>query len=555
MDSNKEEILQVLNAVVNYLSIDLPCQSLTPDAQMGRTELLDKVETLYKKLDDNNIPNIENDEIYDDVDHKQPDVHKRFSSYMSMDQFSQTEEPQSEIEGITHQKPDMEQEVVTQDDYEVTDNDGRPESNENPEGDICSAEFYEDPDFGTKVAQDHGFSEMNENSAVDNYELTEDELLKKLKSMENTNPKIVCNGSLCSGKFFDIPVDELFTKSTTALSNGYELTTYNENDAKATGVIVLPGYCIEIESRAKFIFKLSPIGKGRSTYRFQLVDEAEMNKWVRTLSPICSQKLDRLKSEVFNRVAKQLDEKSESDEGSGGEKVQPQPPAIQEELDNYEFIPADGLHSAITPNLNHASTNDLPAYDEYDDQIGIQSKMNSAQSEPVAIIQEDIYEDIPAASTPALVGQSLRNTVPSPPLPLFTPQPPPLSPRSPAPHHGIPALPPRGTAARPGNENVPLPPSIPSRKPAEETETVELIEEESDDGEEQETGPAESDFSYDNVYIGTVNFQSTEADELTFERGDLIYILEKINPHWWVGCLNDKTGLVKSNVLIPGFAH
>ncbi len=39
-----------------------------------------------------------------------------------------------------------------------------------------------------------------------------------------------------------------------------------ENDSKSLGVIVLPGYQIQEESKSKFIFKLTPCNKGRSTY-------------------------------------------------------------------------------------------------------------------------------------------------------------------------------------------------------------------------------------------------------------------------------------------------
>ena len=67
--------------------------------------------------------------------------------------------------------------------------------------------------------------------------------------------------------------------------------------------------------------------------------------------------------------------------------------------------------------------------------------------------------------------------------------------------------------------------------------------------------PAEDDFSYDNVYIGTEDRSANESDELGFKRGDIIYILQKIDPNWWIGCLQNKVGLVPSNLLTEGFAH
>lgn len=68
-------------------------------------------------------------------------------------------------------------------------------------------------------------------------------------------------------------------------------------------------------------------------------------------------------------------------------------------------------------------------------------------------------------------------------------------------------------------------------------------------------GPLESDFSYENVYIGTDAYSSGESDELTFDRGDLVYVLQKVNTNWWIGCLDMKVGFVPSNLLIAGFAH
>ena len=55
------------------------------------------------------------------------------------------------------------------------------------------------------------------------------------------------------------------------------------------------------------------------------------------ISPICSQKLSRLSSDAFNRVAKKMD--AESEEGSAGEAIKAKEPAIAEEGgDMYEFV-------------------------------------------------------------------------------------------------------------------------------------------------------------------------------------------------------------------------
>ena len=43
--------------------------------------------------------------------------------------------------------------------------------------------------------------------------------------------------------------------------------------------------------------------------------------------------------------------------------------------------------------------------------------------------------------------------------------------------------------------------------------------------------------------------------ELAFSRGDVMYILEKIDPHWWIGYLHGsgKVGLVPRNFITEAF--
>ncbi len=44
------------------------------------------------------------------------------------------------------------------------------------------------------------------------------------------------------------------------------------------------------------------------------------------------------------------------------------------------------------------------------------------------------------------------------------------------------------------------------------------------------------------------NYDATEADELSFTKGDVIIITRKDDPGWWTGTCNGKTGLFPSNV-------
>ncbi|XP_070623017.1 src kinase-associated phosphoprotein 1 isoform X1 [Erythrolamprus reginae] len=60
---------------------------------------------------------------------------------------------------------------------------------------------------------------------------------------------------------------------------------------------------------------------------------------------------------------------------------------------------------------------------------------------------------------------------------------------------------------------------------------------------------------YENYYQGLWNCRGGHPDELSFQRGDLIYIISKeYNMYgWWVGELNSVIGIVPSNHLMPAY--
>lgn len=558
MAATNGEILAVLDAVTRYLSIDLPCQSLTPDAQMGREDLLLKVEHLMNRINTSAPITTGTDA----VDLSVVADSKRMSSYMDMTQFQFN----SSDKGAASSQQEITDGLAANGAISINEHDQRKfgEDSDDQTERIEEEDTYEiaEPDH---FSENSGGSteEMNGEEEEDITEFTDDELLKKLKGLEHTSPKLILEGSICSGYTMKQKKKIISTwkKRFCIVKDCFLFYYKSEKDARALGVIVLPGYKLQIDEVAskcnKFIFKLFPTSRGRSTYLFQLTNLKELEMWQRVLVPICSKQLNRLKSDVFNRVARQLDEKADSEEGSAGEPVEP---IVIPAGDLYEPIPEDGLHSAL------AMSPSLPICVEgglYDDHVGVGVSqivqpyadeqdccyegipgdvpyLQSSGPEPIQ--EDDIYEDIPAAQN---IPPRPTNII-IPPSPHFTTAPAPvLPPRTPS-------LPPRPGPARPGNEEVPLPPMIPIRKPLTE-ETVELIEEECE--EEVSTGPSEADFSYEHVYIGTANCQANEADELAFNRGDVIYILSKVDPHWWIGYLGEKVGLVPSELMIAGFAH
>jgi len=143
-------------------------------------------------------------------------------------------------------------------------------------------------------------------------------------------------------------------------------------------------------------------------------------------------------------------------------------------------------------------------------------------SAPVPLIEEDIYDE------------AMSKEVPPPSVPE-RPPPPPEAP------------PPVGKRQRPPiNKDVqgrelPATPTTPDEKPAKKRIKVTI------------TCKPEEDF--ENRYYGKWNCSADKGNELSFKKGDIIYILSKEfdAKSWWVGELNGKFGLVPKTFLVPAF--
>lgn len=62
-------------------------------------------------------------------------------------------------------------------------------------------------------------------------------------------------------------------------------------------------------------------------------------------------------------------------------------------------------------------------------------------------------------------------------------------------------------------------------------------------------------FTLDSIYMGMYDCENEAEQELAFNRGDIMYILEKVNVDWWLAFLDGKIGLVPSNHLTTAFAY
>ncbi|XP_034715560.1 src kinase-associated phosphoprotein 1 isoform X3 [Etheostoma cragini] len=89
----------------------------------------------------------------------------------------------------------------------------------------------------------------------------------------------------------------------------------------------------------------------------------------------------------------------------------------------------------------------------------------------------------------------------------------------------------------------------------EDEDIYEVLPEEDLTDESSEKNKPASSSDYANYYQGLWDCQADESDELTFQRGDLIYIISKeYNIHgWWVGEMKGAVGIVPKDFLHPAY--
>ncbi|XP_012582172.1 PREDICTED: src kinase-associated phosphoprotein 1 [Condylura cristata] len=110
-----------------------------------------------------------------------------------------------------------------------------------------------------------------------------------------------------------------------------------------------------------------------------------------------------------------------------------------------------------------------------------------------------------------------------------------------------------GSQCRP----IVLPGSLGPKEPTGENEEdiYEVLPDEEQDPEEDESDRAQSGVDYANYYQGLWDCHGDQPDELSFQRGDLIRILSKEYGAygWWVGELNSIIGVVPKEYLTTAF--
>ena len=176
-------------------------------------------------------------------------------------------------------------------------------------------------------------------------------------------------------------------------------------------------------------------------------------------------------------------------------------------------------------------------------------KHSISQQEDIQIEEnDDIYEPIVEQPPPPPPSRS-RSTPPSkhsdsamtppsnhrPPLPSPSSARPPLP--SPPSSDSPPALPTR-------NPSLPPAPKMPLPETPKQKRTPKLVS--------LNHHPSED---FENMYYGIWASKSSSDNELSFERGDLIHIInrELDSDNWWIGELKGNIGLVPKTFMLPAY--
>ncbi|KAL3869705.1 hypothetical protein ACJMK2_042357 [Sinanodonta woodiana] len=197
----------------------------------------------------------------------------------------------------------------------------------------------------------------------------------------------------------------------------------------------------------------------------------------------------------------------------------------QPDQDNlYEAPGEDGSGKALANNVNEQIEEDI-----YEDTDDFSPEVKSAEEpKPTVPEEEEMYEDGSSVST---INTARKEEVSSPPVPNR----PPTKETTPA---AAPSLP-----TRRAPPSIPLPQMPPPSPTKPKLRRVQI----------QISHKPEEDF--ENKYYGKWDCEASTLQELSFRRGDMIYIISREfdEKAWWVGELKGKFGLVPKDFLMPAY--
>jgi hypothetical protein len=187
--------------------------------------------------------------------------------------------------------------------------------------------------------------------------------------------------------------------------------------------------------------------------------------------------------------------------------------------------------------------------DIYDDGEGGDIYEAEPVAPPVELIQDDIYDDGDSASIQEELYEDASTPILPPPTVARTT---PISPPS-TPVARTARPPPPPTPDEDPYQSRPLPPMRALPKKPDEQPLPTDTQEANKENDEPQSYRNEDDF--ENMYIGKWDCNADDAKELSFKKGEMIYIINRDydEKSWWIGELNGHFGLVPKNYLTMAF--
>ncbi|XP_052073287.1 src kinase-associated phosphoprotein 2-like isoform X3 [Mytilus californianus] len=287
-------------------------------------------------------------------------------------------------------------------------------------------------------------------------------------------------------------------KTSKKMSGAFRLSDYSFEEAPEM---------VKEDKKKELCFKL--VRPANRTYEFMATSKSEVEEWktaVKQASVVVPSKMTDVDNEddgdIYEPVGEEAQETQELyDDGTDGDIYEAEP----------ESYPPEPIQDDI--------------YDE-------------GASVP---IQEEMYED---ASTPSLP------TVPPPRMAGARPPPPPVPDDDPYQSRPLPPI------REPPKKTEELPPLPPTREPPKKTEELPPLPPPNRVVEEEPKSYRNED-DFENMFIGKWDCNGDNDKELSFKKGDIIYIINRDfdDRSWWVGELNGKFGLVPKNYLTEAYTE
>jgi len=277
-------------------------------------------------------------------------------------------------------------------------------------------------------------------------------------------------------------------------------------DKKQKGAFFVTGYEVvsapqNVKDTAKKEASFELVSPGKKTYQFCADNQEDFESWRDAINSFCVESAG-LTAEEFT------------------------------EDDVYEPLDEDVLKQAQASQFPQSPKSPITSASSPPDNS--QQSFNRHNDEELAEDMDDIYEPLeveprpPSRSLPSPSHETRSPTSPRPALP---------SPPSTA--DAPPALPRRNVPLPPAPQ-IPLP-KLPEEKKKRKLTLSPLFHHPSED--------------FENMFYGVWPSKAASENELSFERGDIIHIInrELERENWWIGELKGKIGLVPKTFMHPAY--